>query len=207
MINYTPPTSINASGGAGGASLNGIDIVTSIQLLLVQDYDNQLQDMGKQIKGTMKCKQKYREEIQKLQTLLTKQSTKFQDDHDNKKLRGKEAIPMTKQEEETINKNIFEYIPDPKTGEPIPHKTTELGQLEGSYKKGNKGEYYVPKEQIEKLIENLQLKLNTLNEQSELLSLNLQSLTNQRKIAFETISNLVNKQHEGLASITRNIKS
>lgn len=207
MINYTSPASINASGAAGGANLGGIDIVTSIQLLLVQDYDNQLQDMGKQIKGTMKCKQKYREEIQKLQTLLTKPSTKIADNDHATALKGKDCIKMTKPEAKVINENIFEYAVDPNTGEVIPHQTTDLGQLTPSEKKEGQKGWYVPKEQIENLIENLKQKLDTLNEQSELLSLSLQSLTNQRKIALETVSNLVNKQHEGLAGIARNIKS
>ena len=64
---------------------------------------------------------------------------------------------------------------------------------------------YVPKEQIEARIEIYKSKLESLNEQSELNSLGLQTLTNQRKIAFETVSNIIKKQEDGVGTIIRNI--
>ena len=71
MIDFISST-VSATGGANGSGLAGLDMITSIQILLVQDYDDQLRSMGNQIKGTTKAKQAYRQDIEKLQNLQLK---------------------------------------------------------------------------------------------------------------------------------------
>lgn len=220
MIDYIPPATIGATSGNTGSKLNGIDILTSIQILLVQDYDDQLQSLGNQIKGTTKVKQAYRKEIEALQNFLIKPNAKGKD---GKETKGDDAkAALTTEEESILNGNqeyFFDprYIDDPEK-QGLNHRSDPtLGKTHVDkkpvYGKGKDSKkvigytYEVKKKDIETKIEQYKQKLETLNEQSELMSLGLQSLSNQRKIAFETISNLINKEHEGIATIVRNIKS
>ena len=210
MIDFISST-VSATGGANGSGLSGLDMITSIQILLVQDYDDQLKSMGNQIKGITKCKQAYRQDIEALQNLQLKKVI-----GDNK-----DKISLSEDEFNHILNGNYLHQADPATGklttEDPPQKDPTLDKSEGTEKKHydqkngkqvySHSTYTVRKEVVDTKIEQLKQKLDTLNEQSELNSLSLQSLANQRKVAFETISNLINKEHEGIATIVRNIKS
>lgn len=63
----------------------------------------------------------------------------------------------------------------------------------------------VDKGKIEAEMERLQMEVDNLNGNSELISLTLQTLTNQRKTAFETVSNIFSKSAEAANNIARNI--
>lgn len=217
MINYIPPASVRASGvNEGGGALNGIDLLTGIQILMVQDYDDQLKTLGKQIKGTTRVKKMFRQEMEQLQKYLMRRTEKKND---------KESILLNMSEYGGIN-TTKDFVFDMQSNDVRRYTSTATGderidvtgtayRTENVYnprtrrteqRRVETGKW-VSKDAIEKKIENYKLKLDSLNEQSELMSLSLQSLTNQRKIAFETISNLVNKEQEGVAAIVRNIKS
>jgi hypothetical protein len=211
MLETLPPSQIAPTQGIQTNSFMGLDAVSSIQILLVQDYDNQLQSLGNQIKGTTAVKKAYRDDIEALQNLNLK-PTKGKGDNI--------TIDLTEDEYNNILNGNYLHTADPKTGKLIvdatqsPAKDSSLDITSGQRiddrdSKGRitKTTYRVKKDLINTKIEQYKSKLDSLNEQSELMSLSLQSLTNQRKIAFETISNLVNKQQETLSTIVRNVKS
>lgn len=212
MINISP-SSINTSSANGGAGPSGLALITSIQILLVQDYDDQLQSLGNQIKGTMKVKKAYREDIEALQNLLTKKTVSGKGDD--------AKVRLSKHEYCNILNGNKEHRFDPETGELITPERRD-GSLDwisgtprspsytwrnGRIRVKHYNQYDVKKVKIENRITQLNQKLDTLNEQSELLSISLQSLTNQRKIAMETVSNIVKKESDTLSSITNNMRS
>lgn len=222
MIDYIPPTTVSASAG-GGANLQGLDLITSVQILLVQDYDDQLRSMSNQMKGTTKVKQAYRKDIERWQGYLMQETFKVGKNGKIDNKNGKEVILMdTASFDHGLNED-HEYLVH--EGGDLESKPSNIfGKVESyatkketvdvwnphtkKYEKQTKVVgYYVERDAIEKKIETVKLRLESLNEQSELMSLSLQSLANQRKVAFETISNLVNKEQEGIATIVRNIKS
>lgn len=203
---------INGAQNSGGApQINGMDLIASIQILLIQDYDTQLSSLSKQIKGATKAKTLYRQEIEGYQRLLATKTYKINGKGQEKK-DGKETVKIELESDTlTLFEKKNEYVIDPKTGEAITHTSTlppdeVIKEIFKKDKGHNQFEFYVEKDAIEKLIEGQKLKQESVNEQSELMSLSLQSLTNQRKIAFEAISNIVSKQHETLSSIVRNLK-
>lgn len=210
MIEFIPLQNVSAQ-GLSGSELNGIDLLTSIQIMLVKDFDSQLKSLGKEMKGITKVKQAYREDIEKLQSLLTRKTEKVNSKGKEKK-DGKETVLLTPDEKELLNQDL-EYRFNTHLMELQSDPTTIFGTIEPYAEKKSGGRnpttegYYIEKDTIEKKLELKKEKLEALNEQSELLSLRLQSMTNQRKIAFETISNLVSKQHEGTATIVRNMRS
>lgn len=225
---------IMATGLGESFQMNGIDLLTSIEMLLVKDYDNQMRSLGKQIKGSTKIKEAYRGQIEGYQNLLTRPTVKKGDD------KKTESVAITASEYDQFLGVPKEYVYNLETNkveerasttlEPLKSLGNNLKTLQSEHKKKYaqvsvpKGpantkalskppaspktptEYYVAKDAVNSMIDNVKLKLESLNEQSELNSLSLQSLTNQRKIAFETISNLVNKQHDSVATMVRNLK-
>lgn len=195
MLGVDFTQNIQTMGLNGGGFMAGLDLITSIQILLVQDYDNQLRGIQKQIKGAIAVKKAYRQDIEELQKLLTKKSRKIGDKFFIEINRGSEIA--------ALNRNN-EHVVDPITGEKITHDNTDRSFFLNNLK-GKDGKLYIAKEQIENKIEEINQRLERVNEQSEITSLTLQSLTNQRKIAFETISNLVRKGHDTLSTIVRNM--
>lgn len=198
----SPPT--NSGVTSAGGDFNITDFMTFIQILLVQDYDDQLRSIGNQMKGIAKIKNAYRQDIEKLQKFLMKPSKER--DGDGTK---SETVEVTKDELDNILNQSFEYLLQ--DGKMVAWPTDIFGTIEPvDSKGGTRGnpikKYFVTKEAIESKMENVKSKLESHNEQSELMSLQLQSLTNQRKIAFETVSNITSKHHDTLATIVRNMK-
>ncbi|MBX7148180.1 hypothetical protein K1X76_03780 [bacterium] len=206
------------------SSFSGVDSLIYIQLLLVQDYDAQLKSMGKEIKNITTLKGAYRKDIEQLQSLLGRENV---GDKDNPKVKvsgdeynflvnknpdyrinseGKltdDYRHLTKDKSDDLQKDKlmeksaksdikYVQIKDKKTGKMKNSSTIESCS--------------VLKKDIETKIETLKQKMEGLNEQSEISSLSLQSITSQRKIALDSVSNLINKQDEGLSNIVRNIK-
>lgn len=199
----SPPSSTNGVTSAG-SSFNITDFITFIQILLVQDYDDQLKSMANQMKGISKIKNAYRQDIEKLQKFLMKPSKERKGDGTKS-----ETVEVTKDDLDNILNNSFEYLIQ--NGEMVAVPTEMFGTIEPvDSKGGTRGDpikrYFVTKETIESKIENVKSKLDSFNEQSELNSLQLQTLTSQRKIAFETISNITSKHHDTLSLIVRNMK-
>jgi hypothetical protein len=202
MLYLEHPPIANSTGINGTAMPSGLDLITTIQILLVQDYDNQLRGIQKQMKGAIAVKKQYRQDIEALQKLLTKQSKKIDD---------KFYIPLESHEEIMAFRKEGEYAPNlkenPGEKERLYLDRSQIMPYE-EFKKSVKfkdGKTYVEKSQIENKIEVINQRLERVNEQSELTSLNLQSLTNQRKIALETVSNLIRKDNDTLETIIRNI--
>lgn len=69
------------------------------------------------------------------------------------------------------------------------------------------GVSYVSKNSLETQISSKQEELSGLNSTSELLSLQIQSLVDQRKNAITILSNLMASRNDTLMSIVRNLKS
>lgn len=206
------PSHIQASGLNDSFSHNGIDLLASIQILLVQDYDNQLRHVGKMMKGGTAIKAEYRKVMEFLQNMMTRKTEKIKDKDDKEQ----DAIYVTKEEYALWKdnfENISEFSWDLGSNKLLPYNSPapkEEGNLIVNTKRTanrNIDGYYLNKSVLSARLENYKLKLESVNEQSELNSLGLQSLTNQRKIALETVSNLVSKQSEGVSTIIRNMRS
>jgi len=199
----------------------GLDVLGSIQLLLIQDYDDQLTSIKNQMKGCVAIKKEYRAEIELLHNVLSRKTEKKGSD----KL---ESIELTPDEYKRLNTD-FSYTFDLETNEIKPEesllekplavtgqtesiveeaKITYVGKqvMKTAAKKEVTG-IWVSRDALEARLNAYQNKLDGTNEQSELTSLSLQSITNQRKIAFETLSNLVSKENETLTTIIRNLRS
>ncbi len=69
------------------------------------------------------------------------------------------------------------------------------------------GVSYVSKDSLESVLSSKQEELSGLNSTSELLSMQIQSLVDQRKNAITMLSNLMASRNDTLMSIVRNIKS
>lgn len=200
---------INFTNGITGTGLNqdnalgGLDLMTTVQLLMVKDFDNQLRHLGREMKMMNQAKQKYRETIEQNQNLLLRES------HDDKNpkvnLTSQEYNEIFLQNDEIIiHPTEMELEIIPKTYEPTDSDGTplEMGHLKWE---NNRPVYEVEKNKIETKISTMNLKLDSLNEQSEQLSLKLQSLTNKRKTAFETVSNIIHKEAETMGTFVRNL--
>lgn len=204
MVNYVSAVSTSASSVYDGTKLTGIDLITSIEILLVQDYDNQLKGAANELKGMINAKKAYRKDIQELQKLLTGKTEKKGD---------KDCVKISVSEYNRAN-NVSEYNVEPETGKVHSHPSKDFGSLaiqetaySGKWPNRKATEYYVTKESIEHLIESVKTRFDTLNEQSELMSLGLQTLTNQRKIGLETVSNITRKQSDASSTIVGNMRS
>lgn len=210
---------------SGGSALCGPDLMTAVEMMLVQDYDDQMRSKAAEVKTATMVKKAYRELIQKLNNMLCRPSQNVDIEGDNQDAVA--CISLSQDEHNFLNQDI-NYVGNPSTlsvepqsseisGDNYIHAiantyTNDEGELCGTSldpgKNGTlfyKGKLYVTKEAIEMRIENYKAKLETVNEQSELLSLDLQTLTNQRKIAFETVSQIIRKQDEGMSTIIKNI--
>lgn len=189
-INVTQP--VNGSGLNGDGMLSGLDLISSIQILLIQDYDNQLKHIGSRMKIANEVKKAYRQDIETMQKFMTRDTRKIGD--------HKDWVWVSNSEKEFLNTdtthigNQFAENPKDRVRSQSQYEPIEF-----------KDDNYVRKTTIDSKINMVQTKLDTVNEGSQLTSLQLQSLTNQRKIAFETLSNLVRKEGDTLNSIIRNM--
>ncbi len=204
MLESISPQTLAPSGLQSEGFLPGLDLMASLQVLLIQDYDSQLKHLAQTMKAQKNVKQAYRKDIQALHQALLKQTIKIKD-KEYVRVEGESA-------KAAINKRA-EYVPQLETGgistfsqgedKLVENKRWkdegDIGQAKGS------GDV-VEKEKLQQKIELLNQKLDGFNEQSELTSLQLQTLTNQRKVAFETLSNLIAKESETLTTIVRNLK-
>jgi hypothetical protein len=197
MIYLPTPTALGGTGLESTGTFSGLDLITSIQILLVQDYDNQLKHLGEQMKVANQVKKAYREGIESLQQMLTRETKEFDDQKDFVEVKSGEE-------------NLIDYDTT-MIGNEFADRPDQVVQVQKKYEAMDShwdGDIrYVRKADIERRINGLDTKLDSVNEQSEVLSLKLQSLTNQRKIAFETVSNVFQKEAETLNSIVRNMTS
>lgn len=69
------------------------------------------------------------------------------------------------------------------------------------------GTYYVAEDSLESIIASQQEELATLNTTSELISLQIQSLVDQRKNAITLLSNLMSNHNDILMTIINNMKN
>lgn len=69
------------------------------------------------------------------------------------------------------------------------------------------GKYYVSKTSLESVIMGKQQELAGLNTNSEMISLQIQSLVDQRKQAITMLSNLIASRNDSLMTIARNLKN
>lgn len=195
MINLPTHSTVGGTGLDSTGTLAGLDLITSIQILLVQDYDNQLRHLGEQMKTANQVKKAYREEIENLQKMLTRETREFDDQ--------KDYVEVKPGEEEWIDYDVTmignEFADHPE------EVVASQKKYEAMDSEWDDGVRYVRKADIERRINGLDTKLDTVNEQSEIMSLKLQSLTNQRKIAFESVSHVFQKEAETLSGIVRNM--
>ena len=199
MFNPLSLISIKSAETGNTNSLKGLDVLGSIQILLMQDYNDQLSSLGKQIQGTLTAKKKYRQDIQEIQKLLVNEA-------------DKDGYIVVSKEDYDLANAVHAYGVDPLTGDltgAVDENdkellTTKFGALDGTFIEED-GTYKLKKDGAEKLAETLNTQLDNLNEQSELMSLGIQSLTNQRKISLETVSQLVKKEGDSLELMMRNI--
>lgn len=200
------------SGGINDSgALSGLDIMATIQILLIQDYDSQLKHLANTIKANNKVKAKYRKDIEELQKLNSQVPIKNEDDG----LYYTEVPYKTATDFGEIN----HYAGDYETGTLIQEKDPrhpKKGKIENPYKHFNKFKvegdddkhniYAIPKDSIQSKIELITTRMETFQDQNEMINTQIQSLTNGRKISFETLSNFVSKENETLSTIVRNMK-
>jgi hypothetical protein len=195
MIHLPSPSSIGSTGLETTGTLSGLDLITSIQLLLVQDYDNQLKHLGEQMKVANQVKKAYRQGIENLQKMLTRETREFDEQ--------KDFVEVKPGEEAFIDYDVTMI------GNEFADRTDQVVTTQKNYEamdsEWDGGVRYVRKADIERRINGLDTKLDSVNEQSEIMSLKLQSLTNQRKIAFESVSHVFQKEAETLNTIVRNM--
>lgn len=180
---------------AGGSAFCGPDIMTAVEMMLVKDYDDQLKSTAAEMKTMTKVKQKYREIIKNLNNMLGHQTQEVGD--------SKTPCVTLSTSEQNYLHTLYEPIGNTETCG-VTTNETHLNANDAAYIKPIKGNQY-SKDSITTQIENYKMKLDTVNEQSEMTSLDLQTLTNQRKIAFETVSNIIKKQEDAVGTIIRNI--
>lgn len=203
MLGVELTQNIQGSGLNSDSLMAGLDLITTIQILLVKDYDNQLRGIQRQMKGAIEVKKAFRQDIEELQKILTKSSKKIDD---------KFYVEINTPSERAALNRDNNHVVDPITGEKISHKIPyekpegKDGNtfFENNFKEKDRKQY-IEKDQINNKIEEINQRLERVNEQSEITSLTLQSLTNQRKIAFETVSNLVRKGHDTISTMVRNM--
>ena len=205
MFESIPQNTVTAASAnclSGGSAFCGPDIMTAVEMMLVKDYDDQLKSAAAEMKMAGKVKKAYRAEIEKLNKLLTRQTKKVDVDSSKKK-DEKDCTPMSQSEIDDLNTE-HNFVGNTATMSVETQNTSLTGEdvIEGTT---SGGQLYVPKEQIEARLEIYKSKLESVNEQSEIMSLGLQTLTQQRKSAFETVSNIIKKQEDGVATIIRNI--
>lgn len=205
---------------AGGDS---IDLLTSVEILLVKDYNSQLVGLRNQMKSAAAVKKAYRKDMEKLGTMLIRQSKEVNKD-------GKTTCITVNKEEKAFLDTDQDYFPDPTTLEAkaYPPKSNPIDIKGRTTKKVTENVqsrdprtgrtiikqvikevpdgYYIPKDAIEKKSEMIKTKLDAYNEQSDLMSTELQAIMGQRKNALETVSNLTSKYADTMGTIVRNIK-
>ena len=191
MFNPLSLLSIVSSKNQTSNNPQGLDVLSSVQIMMMLDYDEQLGQIQNQIKGTLDAKKSYREEIKEIQKLLTAEP-----DSDG-------YINVNKDDFDTAN-TVYYYSVDPLTGKETKSEnpTTAFGSMD--YTDNGDGTYKVKRDVVEKFAEQLNMQLDGLNEQNELMSLSVQSTTNKRKIALETVSQLVKKEGDSLELMMRN---
>lgn len=212
----------NIGGVSGSQNIygSGLSVVQQIQIMLVEDYDNQLKGLAGQIKGTTDIKKAYREEIQHLNKLKSFKVVKDGDkeyyeinsddlkklgfDSSSKQSLGDEFFQdkyFTTDSEGEVMTGIVEGSNPFDTYEDKGIKIKEFDKNDGSPQT-----IRISKDLVDAKVENYNSKLENHNEQSELMSLTLQSVTNQRKIAFEAVSNILKKQNDGQSSVVQNMR-
>lgn len=186
---------------SGGSALCGPDLMTAVEMMLVQDYDDQMRSKAAEVKTATKVKKAYREVIQQLNQMLMRESKKvdYKGDNDDKK----DSVAVSQSELNFLNEDIS-YVGNSETLS-VEEQSTQLTGDDHINGTTSGGSLYVTKESIEAKIEAYKMKLETVDEQTELMSIDLQTLTNQRKIAFETVSQIIRKQDEGMSTIVKNI--
>ncbi|EKD41501.1 MAG: hypothetical protein ACD_73C00690G0004 [uncultured bacterium] len=215
-------TSISLSNFSGSGT--GLDAIMAIQLLMMKDCDEQLKSLGQEIKITKVLKTAYRKEIQTLQSLLLSPHVNKKGDVPKKDDKA-EYIKVSPDifnttgnaKNNNLNyglKNGVSYNYDEKTGTVNATETGEYGEITGNpiYDKNDRKHrviigYTVRKEDVEKRMEMLNGEKDNLNDQSTEFSLQVQNITNIRKTALETVTNVMSKQNEGLSTIIRNYRS
>lgn len=190
--------------------ISGLDVMEGLELLLVKDYDSQLQSMAKSMKESIDIKSSYRDYINKLKGFLMREPHKL-DGRDGKyvTLQKTSVNDPSKTNEYKMVTNPQDYSINEK-GEVFNYGSADITYISPTKTNlnldGTVESYEINTNSIEKMIEQYNSKLDTLNEQGEIVSLQLQSLTNKRKIAFETLSNIISKSHDSINTIIRNIK-
>lgn len=201
MIHLNTSENIQSSGLSGNGLLAGLDLMTSIQVLLVQDYDNQLKHLGNQMKVANQVKKNYRQNIEKVQKMQIASTHKMKDAGGNEQTDfveiSKEQLSFLQQDWTHTGNEFAESEKEKILSE---WKAMDFPFVE------REGKIYVRKPDLENKVNTYDTRLDTVNEQSELMSLKLQSLTNQRKTAFETVSNVFRKETDTLNTIVGNLR-
>ena len=202
MLESITPQSLQSSSGTGFFS--GLDTMATIQILLIQDYDLQLRHLATGMRSFKNVKQAYRKDIEALQQALLGATVKI-DKKEYVRVENADLKKIVNQKREyQANLATGEVRTEAKGSDKLVQELEWSADKDIGQKKG-KGDV-VEKEKLQQKIDLLNERLDQYNEQSELTSLKLQSLTNQRKVAFEALSNLIGKQSDTLASIVRNIR-
>ncbi len=207
----TAATGIGETGAATG-SASATDYLVLIEMMMVKEQDTQLKELAKQIKGFSNVKKGYREQLEALQKLMILPSV---NDKGKVKSDGKyinlptESYNLINQRSDTGSKQalIREVYYNPTTGKTESRPMTGLEKIkEINPNRKNKDGCLIEKAALENMIQLLNEKKDAVTEQSDLTNTALQSAVNTRKNCVETISTLVNKQHDVMSTIIRNIK-
>lgn len=165
---------------------SAVQIMAAVEMMIVQEYDNQLLDMAKNMKRNTKMKQAMRQHIAKLNELTGKSADK----NGKVKLSASERSLLESKPNFSWNANKHGGIGG-----------ADVNYTGGSSWFGGK----VSKEKIQAEIERLQMKVDDLNSDSEQIQTELSRISNERKLCFDTLAKMLNRYYESASNLTRSI--
>lgn len=164
--------------GSAASQVSDQQLEQAISVSMVGDLNDQLAGISETMRQQLADKQIIRQDLSNLQSFNSRCIAKTS--------QGEEAITVTDKEySELVKKQPgfqFERIPD------------------GSG-------YYLKKDSLKNVIDGAQEKLASLNSNTEMTMLQIQSLVDQRKNALTMLSNLISARNETMMGIIRNLKN
>lgn len=164
--------------GSAASQVSDQQLEQAISVSMVGDLNDQLAGISKTMRQQLADKQIIRQDLSTLQGLNARTETETPN-HE------KAVIITDKEYSELVTKQPGLQF------EPI----------------GDGSGYYLKKDSLRNVINGAQEKLASLNSNTEMTMLQIQSLTDQRKNALMMLSNLISARNETLMGIIRNLKN
>lgn len=165
---------------------SAVEIMAAVEMMIVQEYDDQLRSMAQQMKQNTKMKKAIRQHIAELNQMAAKPVKD-----------GK--IDLNANERRVyLSRPTFSWNPDANNGiGEVDTRTNNTSFISGSKK--------YTKETIEAEIEKYQMQLDDLNGDSEQIQTELSRISNERKLCFDTVAKMLSRYYESAGNITRSL--